>query len=132
MSFSTNCSAGQLPFKGVHETAMAYEIVNVDPPPMSAIKPDIYPALDGIVLDCLEKDPKERCQSVAEVARDLRRLKRESSRQRVSRVTASHQVYSPSAVSAAESVPKRSSQMWKWGTIVFLLTTARGDSHISG
>ncbi|MBI3765552.1 MAG: serine/threonine protein kinase [Ignavibacteriales bacterium] len=41
---------GQLPFKGVHETALAYEIVNVDPPPMSSVKPEIDPSLDAIVL----------------------------------------------------------------------------------
>jgi Tol biopolymer transport system component/predicted Ser/Thr protein kinase len=79
---------GELPFKGVHETALAYEIVNVDPAPMSSVKPEIDPALDAIVLDCLEKDVKERCQSVAEVARDLRRIRRESTRARASRVTA--------------------------------------------
>ncbi|MFI5251696.1 MAG: protein kinase [Bacteroidota bacterium] len=79
--------AGQLPFRGVHETALMYEIVNVDPAPISTIKPEIDPNLDSIILDCLEKDPKERCQSVAEVARDLRRIKRESSRQRASRIT---------------------------------------------
>src|SRR5271169_3648613 len=60
---------GQLPFKGVHETALAYEIVNVDAAPMTSIKSDLDPNLDAIVLDCLEKDVKERCQSVAEVAR---------------------------------------------------------------
>src|SRR5689334_1280703 len=79
---------GQLPFTGVHETALAYEIVNVDAAPMSTVRPEIDQALDAIVLDCLEKDPKERCQSVAEVARDLRRIKRESTRQRHSRITA--------------------------------------------
>jgi len=84
---------GQLPFRGVHETALAYEIVNVDPPPMSAVRTDIEPGLDAIILDCMEKDPRERCQSVAEVGRDLRRIKRESSRQRVSRITAARPAY---------------------------------------
>ncbi len=88
---------GQLPFRGVHETALAYEIVNVDAPPMSAVRPDIEPGLDAIILDCMEKDPRERCQSVAEVGRDLRRIKRESSRQRVSRITASRPAYTGSA-----------------------------------
>ena len=93
---------GQLPFKGVHETALAYEIVNVDAAPMSTVKPDIDPGLDAIVLDCLEKDPRERCQSVAEVARDLRRVKRESTRQRASRITAAP-AYHPSGVQSRVS-----------------------------
>ena len=77
--------AGQPPFKGVHETAIAYEIVNVDSPPLSSIKPEIAPELDAIVLECLEKDPKERTQSASQVAVDLKRFKRESSRSRMSR-----------------------------------------------
>jgi len=124
---------GQLPFKGVHETAVAYEIVNLDAAPMSTIKPDIDANLDAAVLDCLEKDPRERCQSVAEVARDLRRIKRESSRQRVSRVAASRPVLEHSEGSprqagrpshSAEGSTNRSyAQLWKWGTILFFLTT---------
>ena len=79
---------GQPPFKGVHETAVAYEIVNVDSPPISSIKPEIPPELDAIILECLEKDPGERTQSASQVAADLKRYKRESSRQRASRITA--------------------------------------------
>ena len=88
---------GQLPFKGVHETAIAYEIVNVDALPMAAVRPDINPALDAIVLECLEKDPKERTQSASQVAVDLKRYKRESSRQRASRITAARPVVPPSS-----------------------------------
>ncbi len=79
---------GQLPFKGVHETAIAYEIVNVDAIPMSAVRQSIAPELDAIVLECLEKDPNERAQSARQIAIDLKRYKRESSRQRASRITA--------------------------------------------
>jgi serine/threonine protein kinase len=79
--------AGQSPFKGIHETAIMYEIVNVEPQPLSTTKPDIDPELDAIILDCMAKEPIERYQSVAELARNLRRFKRESSRQRISRVT---------------------------------------------
>ncbi len=88
---------GQLPFKGVHETALAYEIVNVDPAPMTAVKPELDPALDAIVLECLEKDPRERTQSAAQVGLDLKRYRRESSRQRASRVTAARPAFANSA-----------------------------------
>ena len=83
---------GQLPFKGIHETALAYEIVNVDAAPMSALKPEIDPMLDAIVLECLEKDPNERTQSVKQVSIDLKRFRRESSKQKVSRITAAKPV----------------------------------------
>ncbi len=79
---------GQPPFKGVHETAIAYEIVNVDSPPMSSLKPELSPELDAIVLDCLEKEPQERTQAASQVALELKRYRRESSRQRASRITA--------------------------------------------
>ena len=79
---------GQSPFKGVHETAIIYEIVNVDPEPISILKPELSPDLDAILLECLAKEPDERYQSAKEVAKDLRKLKRESSKQTASRILA--------------------------------------------
>jgi serine/threonine protein kinase len=78
---------GQLPFQGAHEAAIMYEIVNVDSAPPSTLNPDIDPELDRIVLECLQKDPDERHQSAKEVAKDLRRFKRDSGRKRVSRIS---------------------------------------------
>ena len=77
--------AGESPFKGMHETAIMYEIVNIDAPPLSTIKKDIDPQLDDIILECLEKDKDERCQSAKELAKDLRKVKR-STGHRKSRV----------------------------------------------
>jgi serine/threonine protein kinase/Tol biopolymer transport system component len=79
---------GRLPFKGVHETALMYEIVNVEPEPMSTVNPALDPELDRIVYECLQKDPEERYQSVKEVSRDLKRVRRESSRARMSKTFA--------------------------------------------
>jgi serine/threonine protein kinase len=95
---------GQLPFRGVHETALAYEIVNVDPAPMASLMPEIDPALDAIVLECLEKDVNERAQSVRQVAVDLKKYKRESSRQRVSRITASRPAMQVSGTGSGATV----------------------------
>ncbi len=107
---------GQLPFKGIHETALAYEIVNVDAVPMSAVKPDIDPTLDAIVLECLEKDSNERTQSAKQVSIDLKRFRRESSKQRVSRITAAKPVMSVPAGAPAATAPasaeKRLSIPW--------------------
>lgn len=80
--------SGQSPFKGMHETAIIYEIVNVDPEPVSIVKPDLPPDLDAILLECLAKEPDERYQSAKEIVKDLRKLKRESSRQTASRILA--------------------------------------------
>jgi eukaryotic-like serine/threonine-protein kinase len=70
--------AGESPFKGIHETAMMYEIVNVEASPLSTFKDGIDPELDNIILECLEKDKDERCQSAKELAKDLRKVKRSS------------------------------------------------------
>jgi Tol biopolymer transport system component len=59
---------------------------------MSSIKPEIDPNLDAIVLDCLEKDPRERTQSMAQVALELKKYKRDTSRQRASRITAARAI----------------------------------------
>ena len=99
--------SGQPPFKGVHETAIAYEIVNVDSPPMSSIKSEIPPELDAIILECLEKDPKERTQSASQVALALKRYRRESSRSRASRITAARP-----AISGVVPSPEISNVAW--------------------
>ncbi len=112
---------GQLPFKGVHETAIAYEIVNVDPAPMSSMKPDIDPSLDAIILECLEKDPRERTQSIAQTSLDLKRYRRESSRSRVSRITAARPSYQASGSSAA-AVPGTVSASRQAGRLPWILT----------
>lgn len=83
--------SGQSPFKGMHETAIIYEIVNVDAEPVSIIKPELPTDLDAILLECLAKDPDERYQSAKEIVKDLRKLKRESSKQTASRVLAVRQ-----------------------------------------
>jgi len=92
--------SGQLPFKGVHETALLYEIVNVDPEPMSTVKAELPPELDTIVLECLAKEKADRYQSAAEIAKELRRFKRESSRQMASRVTRARSIPSLPATSS--------------------------------
>jgi eukaryotic-like serine/threonine-protein kinase len=73
--------SGESPFKGAHEMAMAYEIVNVDPPMLSSVKPGIDPALDRITLECLYKDKYERYQSASEIVKELKRFKHGSGSQ---------------------------------------------------
>ena len=114
---------GQRPFKGIHETALAYEIVNVDAAPMSSVRPDIDPTLDAIVLECLEKDPNERAQSAKQVALDLKRFKRESSKARLSRITAAKPMYN---VQASTQAPAASSSITRflWPGVTLLLALA--------
>ena len=71
--------AGKSPFRGEHSAALAYEIVNADPSPLSEAAPGLDPALAGIIMDCLEKNPEDRFQSAAELSRSIQRTKTDRS-----------------------------------------------------
>jgi len=115
---------GQLPFRAAHETALMYEIVNMDAPPMSAVNVDVAPELDSIVLECLQKEPSERYQSTAEISKDLKRFKRESGRAKVSRIVPSQTMqHSPvPPQSSGSSLRQRHSSLgWMLSTAILLL-----------
>jgi serine/threonine protein kinase/Tol biopolymer transport system component len=97
---------GRLPFDAVHETAVMYEIVNVDAPPPTALRSELDPELDRIVLECLDKDPEERYQSAKGLARDLRRFNRTSSgRMRASQVSRIKPAYQQPSGIASPPLP---------------------------
>jgi Tol biopolymer transport system component/predicted Ser/Thr protein kinase len=103
---------GELPFKGGHEAAIMYEIVNVDATPPSAVKPDTDPELDRIVLECLQKEPSERYQGAREIAKDLRRFKRDSGRKTASRIAPAGSVIKSRAAGTAVASGKTSRLPW--------------------
>ena len=119
---------GQTPFKGVHETAMMYEIVNVEAPPMSSLKPGIDPELDRIVLECLDKDPNERTQSAKQVAIDLKRVRRESGKQRMSRIAAAQPLPqgAGAAVTSRGMMARFRREPLAWSIVAFLLIVVVG------
>jgi serine/threonine protein kinase/tetratricopeptide (TPR) repeat protein len=71
---------GHLPFRGEHEAAMLYSIVNEDPTPIDKYLPEVSSELVHILNRALEKDPENRYQFVHEMVIDLRRLKKETTR----------------------------------------------------
>jgi len=73
-------TTGRTPFRGEHEAAMMYSIVNEEPEDASKYRQDIPPELLHILKKALEKDPEDRYQSMSEIIVDLRRLKKESTR----------------------------------------------------
>ncbi len=72
--------AGHLPFRGEHEAAMVYSIVNEEPEPLQRYVADASSELLHILDRALAKDPEERYQAVHEMQIDLRRLKKDSTR----------------------------------------------------
>ena len=57
----------QLPFRGENEIAVIHSIFNTSPAPPSELIPGIPPALDGIVIKCLQKEPACRYPSAGEL-----------------------------------------------------------------
>ncbi len=65
---------GRMPFKGEHEAALTYSIVNETPTAIHVHSKAVPRGLENIVAKLLEKNPKDRYQGALEVVEDLRRL----------------------------------------------------------
>ena len=65
---------GRMPFKGDHQAALAYSIVNETPVDIRKLNAQIPPALQPVVSKLLEKNPRERYASANAVLDDLRRV----------------------------------------------------------
>ncbi|MBM4169124.1 MAG: protein kinase [Ignavibacteria bacterium] len=68
---------GKLPFRGDHEAALAYSVVNEEPIPARRLRADIPTSLETIVVRCLEKDPAKRFQATEDMIVQLRKLQEE-------------------------------------------------------
>ncbi len=77
--------SGTLPFQAVHEAALMYEIINVEPPALGTIRQSLDDEVNRIVMKCLEKDRETRYQSMREVVADLRRYRRDSEGKKLDR-----------------------------------------------
>ena len=68
------------PFRGEHEAAMMYSILNEDPEPLQKYLPDASSDMQNIIDKALEKDPEVRYQTCQDIVVDLRRIERKSTR----------------------------------------------------
>ncbi len=68
---------GHLPFRGEHEAAMLYSVVNEEPAPIARFNQQITPEIERIVAKALAKDPADRFQHVDDVIADLRRERKQ-------------------------------------------------------
>ncbi len=69
--------AGRRPFRGDHDQAVIYAILNSQPESISEIRADAPDPLVHIVEKAIEKSPDDRYQDVDEVVSELRSLKTE-------------------------------------------------------
>ncbi|HMK23120.1 MAG TPA: protein kinase, partial [Terriglobales bacterium] len=71
-------STGRRPFEAPFSTTLVDAVLHVSPVPPGRLRPELSPALEQIVLKCLEKEPGHRYQSALELLTDLRRASRGS------------------------------------------------------
>lgn len=68
---------GKPPYHGGPATALVERILLRPPPLPSALRPELSPRMDEIILKALEKDPDYRYQHARDLAADLRRVERD-------------------------------------------------------
>ncbi len=66
---------GRLPFESKEESALYYQIAQVDPVSVSTLVPDVPVGVDDIVSKALSKDPGERYQTAEEMRHDLEMIR---------------------------------------------------------
>jgi formylglycine-generating enzyme required for sulfatase activity/dienelactone hydrolase len=62
---------GLLPFRGANDAALLNAILSQQPRPVRELRPELPVALDRLVVQALEKDPKARCASAREFLQQL-------------------------------------------------------------
>jgi len=65
--------AGRLPFDGDTPMSIAIQHIQTPPPPLRALRPDIPPAVEAVVLRALAKDPTARFERAEQFANALER-----------------------------------------------------------
>ncbi len=70
-------ASGEFPFTGTTSVTTLAKILETDPPSPRAIRLTIPPDLERIIDKCLQKKTADRYQSAADLAVDLRRLRRQ-------------------------------------------------------
>jgi serine/threonine protein kinase/Flp pilus assembly protein TadD len=67
--------AGKKPFRGEHEAAIMYEILNADPPSLDSSGKDIPDQLRSLISQLLQKDRSRRIASAREIAEKFKDIK---------------------------------------------------------
>jgi eukaryotic-like serine/threonine-protein kinase len=111
---------GKLPFRGEHDAALMYSIINEEPESVHRYLADASPEIDRILRRALEKDPTERYQHVDDMVSELRRLQRLSDR--VARPTASTSHLAPPQ--GKRTVPRKTLTIGGGVLIMFVAAAA--------
>lgn len=90
---------GKTPFRGEHDAAMMYSIVNEAPETVGKYVPEVSAEIERIVQRALEKDPDDRYQTAADMVSEIRRVQKQSTK-----VTRTIRQQVPAAVPQAPEV----------------------------
>ena len=94
---------GKTPFDGETPVEIAMKHLSTTPKPPSALRPDVPPELDMVVMRALAKNPDERYQSADEMEGDLERVARGAKVSATTMDTATQVLRRPAAAAAAAS-----------------------------
>jgi eukaryotic-like serine/threonine-protein kinase len=107
-------AAGKRPFEGKSQISVASSILEKDPDPISALKPQTPAAFEHVVTTCLQKNPEERFLAAHDIKLELQWI-------------AKAKPAAEQASATAASAPARSPMPWIAAMIaVLLLGTAAG------
>jgi eukaryotic-like serine/threonine-protein kinase len=70
--------AGRRPFRGEHESAVLYALLNEQPKPLRELRPDVPPELERLVDGLLAKDPADRYPTIDGPLDELKSLRNET------------------------------------------------------
>ncbi len=99
-------AAGKRPFEGKSQISLASSILEKDPEPISAVKPQTPAAFEHVVTTCLQKNPEERYQTAHDIKLELQWIAKERP---------------AAAAAAAEPAPARNPLGWAAAVAVALL-----------
>ncbi len=68
-------ATGSVPFDGANLVALANQVLNAAPPAPRRARSELSPGLEALILRCLEKEPRRRPASAAEVVATLREIR---------------------------------------------------------
>ena len=78
--------SGQLPFLGEHDQAVIYSIINDEELPITSLRSGVPLELERIIHKCLDKDSEFRYQNTIDLQADLKRMKRDIDKEKVTSV----------------------------------------------
>ena len=118
---------GKVPFEGDSAVSIALKHLSEPPPRLAALRPDIHPALDGVVMKALAKQPSERYASADEFIAAL-----EAARSAIASGTNGGQGQDTAVWSALPPPPpvapvrERGPRRWPWVVLALLVALGIG------